>query len=143
MYFGRAVLLLRYKHSSNAWSPTERRRKESKERQNRIQGQTLYSKLLGEHSEVVVKWFAMIQGFMSAGCHRDCGEVDKSMMTGIYIVLVRIFYRLFRMCFAEAFVPFERFFISEVTKNLLLFSLRPSHEVQISAGSPVTGLNKS
>lgn len=62
MYFGQAVLLLRYKRSSNAWSPTERRRKESKERQKRIQGQTLYSKLFGEHSEVVIKWLAMIQG---------------------------------------------------------------------------------
>lgn len=28
----------------------------------RIQGQTLYSKLFGEHSEVVIKWLAMIQG---------------------------------------------------------------------------------
>lgn len=35
MYFGQAVLLLRYKRSSNAWSPTERRRKESKERQKK------------------------------------------------------------------------------------------------------------
>lgn len=78
-----------------------------------------------------------------SGCHRDSIKVGKSMMTGMYIVLVRIFYRLFGMCFAEAFIPFVRFIFSEVTKNVSLFSLRPSHEVQISAGSAETGLNKS
>lgn len=115
----------------------------------RIQGQTLYSKLFGEHSEVVIKWLAMIQGLWVQVVY-----VSAAVAIVIQSKLVKVWWQECTSCLYASFtdysgcVSLRLLFLlyglfSEVTKNLSLFSLRPSHEVQISAGSAETGLNKS
>lgn len=102
MYFGQAVLLLRYKRSSNAWSSTERRRKESNERQKRIQGQTLYSKLFGEHSEVVIKWLAMIQGLWVQVVY-----VSAAVAIVIQAKLVKVWWQECTSCLYASFTDYS------------------------------------